>query len=172
MSQSFYVQSFKGKRSITSSLFHLLSPIATELSPAQILFARQLKDGLPCDPLQLEMNPNWIQTIEERESKLIKRYLKSGQLWARESKLKSDLTVGQSVLVQCQTGANKGRWLQSGVILDNVGHQSYNVKMDGSGRVSKRRRQYLKPKMNQAHLSSSQDVDSVKRIYNLRHKMS
>ena len=118
------------------------------MSPCQISLARQLKDGASYNPIKLEMNPNWIQTVEERESKLFKRYMKSGQLWARETKAKSKLNVGQEVLVQCQTGVNKGKWLQSGVIIDDVGYQSFNVKLDGLGRVTKRRHQFFEPKGN------------------------
>ena len=107
-------------------------------SPAEILFSRQLKDGLPCDPLVLEMNPNWIKSVEQQEAELFSRYAKSGKIWAEKSKAKLELMVGQHVYVQEQTGTNKGKWLKSGTIIDNVGHEPYYVKLDGSGRIIKR----------------------------------
>ena len=33
----------------------------------------------------------------------------------------------------------------SGTIVENLGHSSYLIKLDGSGRISKRRRQFLRP---------------------------
>ena len=139
-------------------------------SPAEILFCRQLKDGLPCDPLKLEMNPNWIKSVEQREAELFSRYAKSGKIWARESKQKAELKAGQSVLVQIQAGAQKGKWLQSGTIIDGVGHNSYHVKIDGSGRISKRRRQFLKPIGMGVGTHSARNTETVENIYNLRHR--
>ena len=88
--------------------------------------------------------------------------------------------VGQHVYVQEQTGTNKGKWLKSGTIIDNVGHKPYYVKLDGSGRITKRRRQFIKPLKTVYHTRRVNPVDTgggadntlADRIYNLRHKMS
>ena len=42
----------------------------TGLSPAQILYARQLKDTLPCHPDSLKLRKEWILTAESREKTL------------------------------------------------------------------------------------------------------
>ena len=55
------------------------------------------------------------------------------------------MLVSQCVAVQNQHGLRKLKWEMSGVIVKNLGNSSYLVKLDGSGRISKRRRQYLKP---------------------------
>ena len=49
------------------------------------------------------------------------------------------------MLVQTPRGTTKGRWETSGTVVDVLEHNSYLVKMDGSGRLSKWRRLFLKP---------------------------
>ena len=49
------------------------------------------------------------------------------------------------VLVQNQHGPKAKQWGCSGVVVEISGGGTYLVKIDGSGRVSLRRRQYLKP---------------------------
>ena len=83
-------------------------------------------------------NCNWTKSVQQREAELFSRYAKSGKIWAEKSKAKLELMVGQHVYVQEQTGTNKGKWLKSGTIIDNVGHEPYYVKLDGSGRITKR----------------------------------
>ena len=46
--------------------------------------------------------------------------------------------------VQVQTGTQKGKWLHSGVVVEALGNDSYVIKLDESGRITKRRRQFLK----------------------------
>ena len=83
---------------------------------------------------------------------------------------KAELKAGQSVLVQIQAGAQKGKWLQSGTIIDEVGHNSYHVKIEGFGRISKRRRQFLKPIGMGVGTHSACNTETVENIYNLRHR--
>ena len=53
--------------------------------------------------------------------------------------------VGQTVQVQNQTGPYAKKWDLSGKVVEVLDYHSYLVKMDGSGRVSKRNRRFLKP---------------------------
>ena len=54
------------------------------------------------------------------------------------------LEVGSTVQVQNQTGPHARKWDLSGVVLESLGHDSYLVKMDGSGRITKRNRKFLR----------------------------
>ena len=54
-----------------------------EQSPAQILFARNLRDGVPQNPQQLILRPEWIQTKEAREKALSKKHIVATELWSR-----------------------------------------------------------------------------------------
>ena len=86
-------------------------------SPAQILFARRLKDGIPMTPGSLNLRPEWVMTAERREKALAKYHLKSNEVWSRYSRQKSELLVGQCVAVQNQHGLRKLKWEMSGVII-------------------------------------------------------
>ena len=52
--------------------------------------------------------------------------------------------MGDAVLVQNQHGNKPKSWELSGTIVEVLDNDSYSVKIDGSGRVSKRRRQFIK----------------------------
>ena len=52
--------------------------------------------------------------------------------------------MGDHVLVQNQRGPKAKHWGLSGTIVECLPHQTYLVKMDGSGRISRRRRNFLR----------------------------
>ena len=46
--------------------------------------------------------------------------------------------------MQEQAGINKGKWKTMGRVVEVSGHESYLIRMDGSGITSKKRRSFLK----------------------------
>ena len=46
----------------------------TRHSPAQVLYARQLREAVPCDPSWLRKRKEWVSTREAREKALAKRH--------------------------------------------------------------------------------------------------
>ena len=114
------------------------------LSPAQILFARNIKDGLVGPKDHYILRPEWVLTREQRELAMARKHVKAREEWSQGSKQHSQLEVGANVLVQNQTGKKKNKWELSGTIVENCDFNSYPVKLDGSGRISKRRRQFLR----------------------------
>ena len=48
-------------------------------------------------------------------------------------------------MVLMKRSLTKGRWETSGTVVDVLEHNSYLVKMDGSGRLSKKQHLFLKP---------------------------
>merc|ERR1712030_60581 len=66
--------------------------------------------------------------------------------WSAQSKGMSALKVGQHVTIQNQRGAGKiaKRWDRTGVVVEDLGHNKYRVRIDGSGRVTDRNRQFLR----------------------------
>ena len=42
-------------------------------------------------------------------------------------------------------GPHKNKWDVSGTVVESLGFDSYHVKMDGSGQVTKRNRRFLRP---------------------------
>ena len=62
----------------------------------------------------------------------------------QKTKVLEPLAVGAVVQVQNQSGPHANKWDLSGVVCESLGHDSYLVRMDGSGRVSKRNRRFLR----------------------------
>ena len=104
----------------------------TGLSPAQILFARQLKDTLPANS-------------KARERALAKRHLiRQVDLQSKAKPLKP-LELNDVVQVQNQRGPHANKWDLSGQVVEILPYDAYLIKMDGSGRITKRNRRYLRP---------------------------
>merc|ERR1712239_41281 len=116
----------------------------TGLSPAQVLFARKLRDAVPCNLRDLQLRPEWVLTREARERALARRHQTKEKEWSAHTKVLEELEVGTTVQVQNQTGPHARKWDLSGVVLESLGHDSYLVKMDGSGRITKRNRKFLR----------------------------
>ena len=108
----------------------------TGLSPAQVLYARQLRDTVPTSKEKLQLRPEWVLTLEKREAALAKRHRVRGEELSRGTRVQQPLVVGQTVQVQNQRGPHSNKWDLSGTVVEVAGHDSYVVKMDGSGRVT------------------------------------
>ena len=56
------------------------------------------------------------------------------------------MKVGQNVLIQNQYGTGKmaKKWEKSGMVVEDLGFNKYRIRVDGSGRVTDRNRQFLK----------------------------
>ena len=66
--------------------------------------------------------------------------------WSAQTKGLPALKVGQHVNIQNQHGIGKiaKRWDRTGVVVEDLGHNKYRVRVDGSGRVTDRNRQFLR----------------------------
>ena len=114
------------------------------LSPAQIIFGRKLRDHLPILPGNFQPQQEWILSQNRRELALARRYEKQGERWARGTKTLQRLEVGDIVSVQNQTGPRAKKWDKTGVIVETRDHDQYRVKIDGSGQTTLRNRQFLR----------------------------
>ena len=128
-----------------------------KLSPAQVMFGRPLRDAFSfINRLEKFSNPNirptWREAWEEKEAALRQRFHRTSEALSRHSRPLPPLTVGDRCYVQNQTGNFPKRWDRSGTVVECLGHDSYSVKIDGSGRITKRNRQFLRkftaPTMN------------------------
>ena len=117
----------------------------TKRSPAQVLFARQLRDTVPCSKENLVLRKDWVLTRDAREEALAVGHQVRGEAWSEKTRPQRPLEMGTVVQVQNQKGPNANKWDLSGVIVEIQPFESYLVKMDGSGRVTKRNRRFLKP---------------------------
>lgn len=73
------------------------------------------------------------------------RHQVGGSAWEEKAHALAPLTLGKSVQVQNQTGPHANKWDLSGVVTEVLDYEAYLVKIDGTGRVSKQNRRYLKP---------------------------
>ena len=72
--------------------------------------------------------------------------MRGKEKWTEHTRDLPALSPGTRVLIQNQYGAGKAakRWDKSGLVLEDLGYNKYRVKVDGSGRVTDRNRQFLK----------------------------
>ena len=114
------------------------------LSPAQIVFGRQIRDFIPVLPYKYRPSQEWTLLREDRERALATRREHDGTRLARYTKHHPPLPVGTHVAIQNQTGRNKTKWDKTGVILENKPHSQVLVRMDGSRRMTLRNRKFVK----------------------------
>ena len=116
----------------------------TGLSPSQIIFGRKLRDFTPCSPGNYTPREEWRVAAEQRELAMAQRHVKTAEALSKGSKQLAPLIEGDSVSIQDQTGTTPKRWSKTGRILEILGNDSYFVKVDGSQRIIKRNRQFLR----------------------------
>ena len=116
----------------------------TRLSPAQVVFGRNVRDFIPVLPYKYEPRQEWSLLQEDRERAFARKLYNDGTKLAMGTRKMSPLSVGDKVLVQNQTGRAPNKWDKSGVIVECKPHNQVNVMMDGSRKVSLRNRQFVR----------------------------
>ena len=114
------------------------------LSPAQILFHRQLRDHLPIDPSHYKLHEEWLLSAKQREVALAKRNEATTARYNQSAHDLPPLITGTRVLIQSNK-CKRARWNKSGVIVECLPNRQYWVKVFGSGRATLRNRRFLKP---------------------------
>jgi len=112
-----------------------------DLSPAQIIFGKPLRDAFSfLNRLEKFSNPNilptWRQAWREKESPLRQRYHLTSEALKTHAKRLRPLNVGDRCYIQNQCGNHPNRWDRSGKVVEIQDHDSYLVKVDGSGRLT------------------------------------
>ena len=109
------------------------------LSPAQLLFHRQLRDAIPTHPKLLRLNKHWVISAEEREQSFAKRNQQLAADYNQHTHALPYIAPGSKVLIQ-----EKGKWSKSGIVIKSLPHRQYEIKTDGSGYITIRNRRFLK----------------------------
>ena len=137
--------SLNGDKFCRALLIHRNNPDpATGVSPAQILFGRQLRDHLPTPVHKFALRSEWQKAAKLREECFLRRhYAKCEDLNSKAKNLET-LAPGDSVYVQNQTGNNPCKWGKSGKVLEVLPHDSFLISIDGSHNVTKRNRKFLR----------------------------
>ena len=111
------------------------------LSPAQLLFHRSLRDGLPVNLISLRPSKLWIEAARKREEAFVQRNRDMLDRYNRSARALPLIPVGTNVLVQDH---NDKRWRKMGIVVE-VENRKYFIRMHGSGRVITRNRRFLRP---------------------------
>ena len=147
----------------------------TGLSPAQVIFGRQIRDFTPVLPGKYKPSDEWKKTMERREEALSKRHTRAHERLSEHTARLPPLKVGDNVKIQNQSGNHPRRWNKTGVCVEVKQHDQYVIKNDGSGRMTMRNRQFLRkftpynhllrprltPRYSNIHLGNNTPVNDV-----------
>ena len=78
----------------------------------------------------------------DRELALAKRATRTTESLVRGTKDLEKLEVCQSVRVPNQCGDKPNRWDHTGTVVEAKGFDQYSVKLDGTGRITLRNKQF------------------------------
>ena len=95
----------------------------TDLSPAQILFHRNLRDSIPMHRSHYHLHKDWVISADEREAQFAKRNKVIAEQYNKHTRLLKELNPGTYVLIQSK---NK-KWEKQGVILETLAHRQYRI---------------------------------------------
>ena len=109
------------------------------LSPAQILLGRNIRDFFPFTNAKRQTRKEWLISADERDKALSRCHATHVERPSFHTHELPALAISESVLIQNQTGNHPGRWDRTGVVVDiGPGPRQYLVRTDGSGRVTLR----------------------------------
>ena len=91
-----------------------------------------------------DLRPTWRNAWREKESALRQRFHRTSEALTSHARALPPMTPGDRCYIQNQAGRFPKRWDRSGTVVENLGHDSYTIKVDGSGRLTKRNRQFLR----------------------------
>ena len=113
------------------------------MSPAQIVFARKLKDAVPVRPGDYAPREVYILTAKVQEGTIAKRHLTIKEDLKMKTKVLSQLVLGTVVQVQNQHGPCANKCDLSRIVAEYLGHNLYHVCNYGNGRITKRNRKIV-----------------------------
>jgi len=120
-----------------------------DVSPAVIVFGRLIRDAFAfISRLEKFSNENvrpiWRDAWNRKEDALRERFHRTSEQLNKHSRQLPTLIVGDRCYIQNQTGNYLKKWDRSGTIVEQFDHDSYAVKIDGTGRVTRRNRRFLR----------------------------
>ena len=119
------------------------------VSPAQILFGRPLRDNLTFihrlrKYSTRSMSGFWRKAWSSKERALCSRFSRNSSDVDQRSRPLSPLHVGEKCLLQNGHGNHPKKWGLSGEIMEVLPHHKYLIQVDGSRRLTTRNRKFIK----------------------------
>jgi len=110
------------------------------LSPAQILFHRQLRDAIPNHPHHYQLHSDWLEAAQKRGKIQQDRNQVIIYNYNKPARTLQPLTLGALVVVQ---GKNK-KWEDQGHIVDILPYRQYRIRLVGSNHITLQNRRFIK----------------------------
>ena len=115
------------------------------LSPAQILFHRQLRDHIPANPVHYKLHKDWIISADQREKALDQRNENIAKKYSVSTRQLPEVPIGTTVAIQEPNSKGYRRWVKTGIVVEILLHCQYHIRLDGSNRITLRNRRFIKP---------------------------
>ena len=132
-------------RAARALLTHRNTPVQDlNMSPAMMLYGRVIRDHLPVLRDKYQIRPQWKEIAELRETALARRHMRNKQYYNEHSRPLQELQVGDFVRVQNQDGHYPRRWTKTGRIVETRGNRQYQIRVDGSNRITLRNRRFIR----------------------------
>ena len=116
----------------------------TQLSPAMIIYGRELKGFLPALMTKYQPRKEWRLEADLREQAHAQRHAKMEERLSAGTRELPPLKVGDTVVVQDQSSNKPGKWTRTGVVIETLPYHSYMVRMHGSRAPTQRNRRFLR----------------------------
>ena len=118
----------------------------TGVSPAQVIFGRDLRDHMPGQYSKYQPRREWRLEADLRAKAMAKRHGRMEDRLLIGSRALPPLSVGDTVFIQDQKTNNgkAGRWNKSGEVMEVLPFDSYQVQVHGSRTVTQRNRRFLR----------------------------
>ena len=75
---------------------------------------------------------------------MVKRHIRNEIRFDNTTRALPALQLGETVLIQNQTSPKPNRWSKTGRVVEDLGHRQFHIKIDGSNRITLRKRKFLK----------------------------
>ena len=122
-----------------------------KLSPAQILFHKQLRKEIPAHPRHFPLHRDWIMEAKQQELLFKTKIDVPTSPYTNVSRNLTPLKPRTKVVLL--TGNKNLKWSLSGVVVMVLPFRKYRVKLNGSGRIVTRSRCFLR--VNKHEMQSS-----------------
>ena len=116
----------------------------SKVSLAEIIFGRRIRDFIPAPPGQYLPHWTWRETLEAREDALRFRHMRAHERMSEHTRVLPLLVIGNCVRLHNLVGPHPTKWDRTGIVVEVRQFDQYVVRMDGSRRVTRRNRKYLR----------------------------
>ena len=117
----------------------------TGVSPAMMIFGRELKGFLPAQDGKFQPRQEWWLEADLREQAHAKCHSRMEERLGAHARPLPPLRAGDNVAIQDLSDPCKpGKWTKTGTVMETLPFDSYMVRVDGSRRPTQRHRRHLR----------------------------